>query len=123
MKRKRKINVGETQITVSCPARIQRRILRNMVRSTRDRVNLTCAQKSRELLKTINSQPKQGDAQAETSAAAKTAGHSAQNRRAKISQIGKSMFQKCTHRVFLLFKSARRLLRAVGGYAFRKKMV
>jgi len=86
-------------------------------------VNIDCACKSRELLKAINKQPKQGDAQAETSAAAKTAGHSAQNRRAKISQIGKSMFQKCTHRVFLLFKSARRLLRAVGGYAFRKKMV
>ena len=105
-------NTDGTQFIVPCPARIRRRIQRNMVRSTRDRVNIDCACKSRELLKAINKQPKQGDAQAETSVVAKTAGHSAQNRRAKISQIGKSMFQKCAQSVF---KPARRLLRAVGG--------
>jgi hypothetical protein len=57
MNQKKHINEAETQLGVSCPSWLRKRILRNLQRSSLNRFNRTRTDKTRELLVAINAKP------------------------------------------------------------------
>lgn len=58
MMEERRINTGQSELVVDCPARLQRRMLRSLERSSKDIVNLDCAKKSKSILKVLKVEEK-----------------------------------------------------------------
>jgi hypothetical protein len=114
MKRKRRTNVGETQIVVDCPAWIQRTMIHNLQEAARSRNNKEDAQKAKNILAAIEGKcdlvgtltPIQDDATPITAHNRKAAQQAARSKRSEIPVYDKAFFGRCKKLASVFIKGA-----------------